>query len=68
MDFTAVRLIIFFFAFSVLGGLITCTPTQRPLKNGQGYVVVPVSEKQIRIEFYLKNASLSEAYWYTTAG
>lgn len=45
--------------------LISCTPTQRPLKNGQGYVVVPAGENHYRIEYYLKHA---ETYWNTTAG
>ncbi len=48
--------------------LVACTPTQRPLKHGQGYVVVPVSEKQFRIEYYLKNANQIENQWNTTAG
>lgn len=48
--------------------LIACTPTQRPLKNGQGYVVLPVGENRYRIEYYLKYATLAETYWNTTAG
>ncbi|HEY0893705.1 MAG TPA: hypothetical protein VGE32_11660 [Cellvibrio sp.] len=48
--------------------LIACTPTQRPLKNRQGYVVVPAGENHYRIEYYLKHAKLAETYWNTTAG
>jgi hypothetical protein len=48
--------------------MYACTPAQRPLKNGQGYVVVPAGEKHYRIEYYLKHATLAETYWNTTAG
>jgi hypothetical protein len=47
--------------------MCACTPAQRPLKNGQGYLVVPITEKQFRIEYYLKHAKLAETYWNTTA-
>ena len=30
--------------------ILFCTPTQRPLKNGQGYVAVPAGEKHYRIK------------------
>lgn len=54
------------FVFSIL--FAACTPTQRPLKNGQGYVVLPAGENHYRIEYYLKYAKLAETYWNTTAG
>lgn len=56
---------VFTFIFTVL--IAACTPTQRTLKNGQGYVVVPAGEKHYRVEYYLKNAKLAETYWNTTA-
>ncbi|OZY86300.1 hypothetical protein CBP51_04540 [Cellvibrio mixtus] len=52
----------------LLLGITACTPTQRPLKNGQGYVVLPAGENHYRIEYYLKYATLAETYWNTTAG
>ncbi len=52
----------------LLVSLTACTPTQRPLKNGKGYVVVPAGENHYRIEYYLKHAKLAETYWNTTAG
>ncbi|WP_331353139.1 hypothetical protein [Cellvibrio sp. UBA7671] len=60
--FKVISLLVFFLS------LIACTPTQRPLKNGQGYVVVPAGENHYRIEYYLKHAKLAETYWNTTAG
>ncbi|WP_039914189.1 hypothetical protein [Cellvibrio mixtus] len=57
---------VFIFIFATL--IAACTPTQRPLQNGQGYVVLPISKSQYRIEYYLKNAKLAETYWNTTAG
>ena len=47
---------------------MACTPAQRPLKNGQGYVVVPAGKNHYRIEYYLKHAKLAETYWNSTAG
>ncbi len=67
MDFAVVRLAVFSIVLFFLS-LIACTPTQRPLKNGQGYVVVPAGENHYRIEYYLKHATLAETYWNTTAG
>lgn len=58
------RLLIVFLVFLVAA----CTPTQRPLKNGQGYVVLPAGENHYRIEYYLKYAKLAETYWNITAG
>lgn len=56
------------FLLALFLSLFACTPTQRPLKNGQGYVVVPAGENHFRIEYYLKHAKLAETYWNTTAG
>ena len=56
-----------FFIFICAVSLVACTPTQRPVKNGQGYVVVPAGKNHYRIEYYLKHAKLAETYWNTTA-
>jgi outer membrane biogenesis lipoprotein LolB len=56
-----------FFVVALLIAVLTaCTPTQRPLKNGQGDVVVPARENHYRIEYYLKHARLAETYWNAT--
>lgn len=47
--------------------LAACTPVQRPLKNGQGYIVLPISEKQFRIEYYSKTSVLAQSHWNVTA-
>jgi hypothetical protein len=57
-----------FFIFICAVSIVACTPTQRPVKNGQGYVVVPAGKNHYRIEYYLKHAKLAETYWNTTAG
>ncbi len=57
-----------FFIFICAVSILACTPAQRPLKNGQGYVVVPAGKNHYRIEYYLKHAKLAETYWNSTAG
>ncbi len=52
---------------AALLNLAACTPVQRPLKNGQGYIVLPISEKKFRIEYYSKTSMLAQSYWNVTA-
>lgn len=48
--------------------LITaCTPTQRPLKNGEGYVAIAAGDNHYRIEYFSKSKKIAEDFWKTTA-
>lgn len=47
--------------------ILSCTAAYRPYKHQQGYVVLPLSEKQYRIEYYSDNPSASKANWHTAA-
>jgi hypothetical protein len=49
--------------FLILG----CTAAYRPYKHQQGYVALPLSEKQFRIEYYSDNPNASKANWHTAA-
>jgi hypothetical protein len=49
--------------FLILG----CTAAYRPYKHQQGYVVLPLAEKQFRIEYYSDNPNASKANWHTAA-
>lgn len=49
--------------FLILG----CTAAYRPYKHQEGYVVLPLGEKQFRIEYYSDNPNASKANWYTAA-
>jgi|GEM_PF-6096441 len=47
--------------------ILSCTAAYRPYKHQQGYVVLPLSEKQFRIEYYSNNPNASKANWHTAA-
>ncbi len=47
--------------------ILSCTAAYRPYKHQQGYVALPLSEKQFRIEYYSDNPNASKANWHTAA-
>ncbi len=47
--------------------MLSCTAAYRPYKHQQGYVALPLSEKQFRIEYYSDNPNASKANWHTAA-
>ena len=47
--------------------ILSCTAAYRPYKNKQGYVVLPLAEKQFRIEYYSDNPNANIANWHTAA-
>lgn len=47
--------------------ITACTPTHRPLKSGEGYVVLLAGNNHYRIEYFSKSKMLAEDYWITTA-
>lgn len=59
------RNMVFLVALVVL--VMACTPTQRSLISGEGFVVLPANKNHYRIEYYSRNAKKAEAYWKTTA-
>jgi hypothetical protein len=57
------KIILLLSCLSILG----CTAAYRPYKHQEGYVVLPLGEKQFRIEYYSDNLNASKANWQTAA-
>jgi hypothetical protein len=57
------KILLLLYCFLILG----CTAAYRPYKHQEGYVVLPLSEKQFRIEYYSDNPNARKTNWHMAA-